>query len=57
MYRHKLKETVKDKLMRYKGNINTPNALIKASVELDDKLYKQTMEKCQLGGNSFRAGP
>jgi len=57
MYRRGLKETVKDELMRYGGDVDTLNALIEASIELDDKLYERTMEKRRLGSNSFRAGP
>jgi len=56
MYRRGLKETVKDELMRYGGDVDTLNALIEASIELDDKLYERSLEKRRFGGNSFRAG-
>jgi len=57
MYRRGLKEIVKDELMRYRGDVDTLNALIEASIELDDKLYERSMEKRRLGNNSFRARP
>jgi len=55
MYRRGLKKTIKDKLMRYRGDIDTLNALIEVSIELDNKLYERSIEKRRLGNNSFRA--
>jgi len=45
MYWQGLKDAVKDKLMRYRGNISSLSKLIKASIELDNNLYKRTIEK------------
>jgi len=57
MYRRGLKESVKDKLICYGGDMDTLNALIEVSIELDNKLYEWSMEKRRLGNNSFRARP
>lgn len=57
MYRRGLKESVKDELMRYGGNLHALPKLIEASIELDDKLYERMIEKRRSGGPPRRAGP
>ena len=44
MFRRELKDNVKDELMRY-GEVNSLDSLIKAAIELDDRLYERAMEK------------
>ena len=56
MYRRGLKEGVKDELMRYGGQIADMEDLIKASIELDDKLYERAMEKRYDGEPRGKAG-
>ncbi|KAK1028331.1 hypothetical protein LTR74_019013, partial [Friedmanniomyces endolithicus] len=38
-------DNVKDKLMRYGADQSTLLNLMKAAIEVDDKLYERTMEK------------
>ena len=40
MFRKKLKNNVKDELLCYKKIINNINSLIRALIEVDNKLYK-----------------
>jgi len=55
MYKRGLKESVKDELMRYGGNLSSLNRLIEASIELDDKLYERAIEKRYVGRTQPRA--
>ena len=45
MFRQKLKNNVKNKLMRYEKIVNKFDDLIKTTIELNDKLYEQIMNK------------
>jgi len=45
MYRRELKELVKNKLIRYRGNLHALPKLIEVSIELDDKLYERIIKK------------
>ena len=45
MYYRGLKDNVKDELMRYGADQSTLLNLMKAAIEVDDKLYERTMEK------------
>ena len=49
IYRQRLKENVKDKLIRYAGRIKLLDKLIQAFIELDNKLYKRAIEKRKKG--------
>ena len=54
MYRCSLKENVKDKLMRSKGEFQTLKQLINEAIEIDDKLYKRAIEKRHImGGRTY----
>jgi len=45
MYYRGLKDNVKDELMRYRADQSTLLNLMKAAIEVDDKLYERTIEK------------
>ncbi|KAK1061934.1 hypothetical protein LTR48_009583, partial [Friedmanniomyces endolithicus] len=45
MYYCGLKDNVKDELMRYGADQLTLLNLMKAAIEVDDKLYERTIEK------------
>ena len=45
MYQWGLKDNVKDELMRHEVMIKTLKELMKAAIEIDDKLYKRAMKK------------
>ena len=47
IYKRRLKEQVKDEMMRYthSADINTLNDMIKVLIEINDKLYKRSIEK------------
>ena len=49
IYQQGLKENIKDELIRYTGRIESLDELIQASIELDNKLYKQAIEKRKKG--------
>ena len=44
MYHHELKDNVKDKLMYDRHMINSLNKLMKAAIEINNKLYKRVMK-------------
>ena len=48
MYRKKLKNDVKNELIRYDDEISNMNQLIATSIELNDKLYKRFLKKRNL---------
>lgn len=48
MFQRGLKDGVKDALMWHGGRTDTLNRLIKAAIEIDDKLYDRSMEKRQI---------
>ena len=52
MFRRKLKNNVKNELMRSGTFIENFEKLIKQTIEIDDKLYERTMEK-RHDGNGF----
>ena len=45
MYRRSLKENVKDKLIRFKGEFQTLEQLINKAIEINNKLYKRAIKK------------
>ena len=45
MYQQELKNNVKDELMCHKVMIETLKELMKAAIEIDDKLYERAMKK------------
>ena len=45
MFQRKLKNNVKNELMRYKKRIRTFENLIEAAIELNDKLYERAMKR------------
>jgi hypothetical protein len=45
MFRRGLKDTVKEELMRYGGTIDDLEDLIRASIEIDDKLFELNLAK------------
>jgi len=45
MFRHSLKENVKDELMRSGSIIDTLDILIRSAIDIDDKLYERAIEK------------
>ena len=45
IFQRNLKDNVKNKLMRYEKIINTFENLIKAAIELNDKLYERVMKR------------
>ena len=49
IYRQGLKENIKNKLIRYTGRIELLDKFIQASIKLDNKLYKQAIEKRKKG--------
>ena len=49
MYYWGLKDNVKDELLRYRAAQDTLERLIKAAIEVDDKLYERTIEKRYIG--------
>ena len=54
MYRYGLKEEVKDELIRYRALVDIYEALIEASISIDDKLYERRIErKYDNKGRSF----
>ena len=50
MFQQRLKDNVKDKLMRDGAQANDLQTLIERTIDLDDRLYKRNMEK-RYGGN------
>ena len=50
IYRRGLKDNVKDKLIRLGIIINTLDKLIKEVIEIDNKLFKRSIEKRYNGG-------
>ena len=44
MYHHELKDNIKNKFMCDKHVINNLNKLIKAAIEINNKLYKRVMK-------------
>ena len=48
MYRKRLKNNVKNELMRYDDEISNINQSIKASIELNDKLYERFLKRRNL---------
>ena len=44
MYCHELKDNIKDKLMCDKHMIDNLNKLMKAAIEINNKLYKRVMK-------------
>ena len=52
IYRRGLKENIKDKLIRFRGVINTLDNLIENAIEINNKLFKYTIEKYYNGGIS-----
>ena len=49
MYYRGLKDNVKDELLRYRAAQDTLERLIKAAIEVDDKLYERAIEKRYIG--------
>ena len=45
MYYRGLKDNVKDELMRYGARQDTLDRLIRACIEIDNKLYERQVEK------------
>ena len=45
MFRRGLKDNVKDELIQYRGTIKDLEDLIKAAIEINDKLYDRLIEK------------
>ena len=45
MFQRKLKNNVKNKLMRYEKNISTFENFIETAIELDNKLYERVMKQ------------
>ena len=45
MYYTRLKDDVKDKLIRLGGSYDTLELIIQDTIEIDDKLYKRKIEK------------
>ena len=45
MFQRDLKDNIKNELMRYEKIINIFENLIKAAIELNDKLYEQVMKR------------
>ena len=45
MYCHELKDNIKNKLMHDRHVINSLNKLIKAAIEINNKLYKRVMKQ------------
>ena len=45
MYCHELKNNIKDKLMHDRCIINNLNKLMKAAIEIDNKLYERIMKQ------------
>ena len=45
LFRKKLKNNVKNKLLRYNKIINNLNSLIRALIDVNNKLYKQAIKK------------
>ena len=45
MFRRGFKNNVKNKLLRYKGIINSINNLIRALIKVNNKLYKRAIKK------------
>ena len=56
MFCRGLKDNVKDELMRTGASIDSLDTLIEQAIEIDDKLYKRSMEKRYGGGYQGRAG-
>ena len=44
MYHYELKDNIKNELMCDRCMINNLNKLIKAAIEIDNKLYKKVMK-------------
>lgn len=51
MFAQKLKNKVKDELMRYEKKIITFNEFIETFIELNDKLYKRVMNRKHIDQN------
>ena len=49
MYYRGLKDNVKDELLRYGAAQDILERLIKAAIEVDDKLYERTIERHYTG--------
>ena len=49
MYYRGLKDNVKDELLRYGAAQDTLERLMKAAIEVDDKLYERAIEKRHIG--------
>ena len=45
MFRRRLKDNIKDELMRDRRRIDTLERLIKAVIDINNKLYERVMEK------------
>ena len=56
MYYRGLKDNVKDELMFYGGDTSNLDDMIKAAIEVDDKLYERSMEKRHSGMYRGRTG-
>ena len=56
MYYRGLKDNVKDQLMQYGAAQDTLERLMKAAIEVDDKLYERFMEKRHTGQVRGRSG-
>ena len=54
MYCRGLKENVKDKLMRSRGEFQTLEQLINKAIKINNKLYKRVIEKRYItGGRTY----
>ena len=49
MYYRGLKDNVKDKIVRANANTSTLKNIIRAAIDIDDRLYKRAIEKRYLG--------
>lgn len=56
MYYRGLKDNVKDELLRYGAAQDTLERLMKAAIEVDDKLYERAMERRHTGQFRGRSG-
>ena len=52
MYWHGLKENMKDEIIFDRWAVDTLDKLIAQAINIDDKLFKQAMEKCHDRGYS-----
>lgn len=53
MFKRGLRDNVQDELMRYSGEIEDLGELMKASIELDDKLHQRSIERRENQGGRF----